>query len=695
MKISLSQLIELYNNRQYEEVEQSSRRFLEAEPEHAYGWHLAAANAMQMGRLEVALERVAKAVVLLPGEVSFLNTQGSIYRQLGQLQQACDSYQKAATLDSANTDTLYNLANLYRDMGDSAKAIELYGKVLELDSRFHAARLNRANLYRHIGDASSAESELHSLMTMGGGTVQALFGLGQAILDQGRYAEAEGCFRQVLQHTPDDMAAVFALGNVLWSQGRITEAESCHRQCVGQMPGFYQAWNNLGNDLRDQGLQLEALDCYYKAIELHPEYMQAHSNLLLELNAVLENGGRLLQEHLRWDRQHAGALLQPRSFHNDRSPDKVLKIGYVSSDFCHHSVAFFIEGILRHHDAERFHITCYSNLLKPDEKTDTIRSLADCWREIGCLSDDSVAALICEDGIDILVDLSGHTSHHRLLVFARKPAPIQVTYLGYPATTGMQAMDYRISDTIADPAASDAFHRENVIRLPRCFIAYSPYEYAPEVSALPADSAGFIRFVSFNHRLKIGPDVIKLWSRVLHAVPNSRLMVKHFSFIDDVIRKHFLDLFSQQGISPERIEAFAWAKSPEEHLSYYHRVDVALDSFPYNGTTTTCESLWMGVPVVTLAGGLHAGRVGSSLMRSVGLADLVACDEDAYVEIARKLAEQRSKLREIRSTLRRDMLLSELCDSVSLVRALESEYRKMWQHWLDAEDGHKENRAKN
>ena len=687
MNISLGKLIELYNSGKHEDLESACQQLLKREPDHAYGWHLAAANAMQMGKLEDALQRVNEALKLMPEEVSFLNTQGSVYRQLARMDEARDSYQRALKLDPQQFDTLYNLANLYRDSGEYDAAIDLYRQLLARDERFHSARINLADLCRQMGDFQSAEAEFRTLFELDGGTLQALFGLGQVLLEQGKHEGAESCFREVLHAAPDDPGAHFYLGNVLWSQGKISEAEVCHRQSVKLMPEFHQAWNNLGNDLRDQGEQQQALNCYRKAIELNPSYMQAHSNLLFELNCSTTDGTVLLAEHRRWDEMHARPLLQQLKFSNERSAQRRLRIGYVSSDFCNHSVAYFIEGVLKHHDAEQFEISCYSNLLKPDDRTAVIRSLAHNWREIGHLSDDAAAQLIRSDQIDILIDLSGHTSHHRLQLFARKPAPLQVTYLGYPATTGMQVMDYRISDGVADPAYSDAFYSERLIRLPRCFIAFTPYEAAPDVAALPVDEAGFIRFVSFNHMAKIGPDVIKLWSRLLHAVPDSRLMVKHFSFKDEGVRDHLLKLFADQDIASERIEIFTWASSCEEHLGYYRQADIALDSFPYNGTTTTCEALWMGVPVVTLAGKLHAGRVGSTLVSSVGLETLIADDEDAYIDIVRNLAADRARLREVHATLRDKMLASELCDAKSLTVALEGEFRAMWQQWLESEDG--------
>lgn len=688
MNILLNQLIELYNSGKHEEAEYAFQQLLDADPDNAYAWHLAAVNAIQLADMEAALRRVEKAVRLMPEEITFLNTQGSIYRQLGGMYEAGLSYQRVLELDPENIDTLYNLANLFRDAGQYSDAIGFYKQVLDANAHFHSARHNLANLYNQLGDGVSAEREFRLLIDTDGNSLQVKLGLGQALLNQARYEEAETVFREILQADPDDtLHAMFYLGNTLLPQGKVTEAEYCHRQTAKRAPGFDQVWNNLGNDLRDQGKQLEALNCYREAVSVNPSYMKAHSNLLFELNCIIKEGDELIKEHLQWNELHARPLLQPHSFNCDRSATRQLRIGYVSPDFCNHSVAYFIEGILKHHDAEKFHVSCYSNLLNPDERTETLRKLAHNWREIGGLSDDAAAELIRSDKIDILVDLSGHTANHRLLVFARKPAPVQVTYLGYPASTGMQVMDYRITDCVADPMYSDEFHSERLIRLPRCFIAFTPCENAPEVSVLPVDAVGFIRFVSFNHMAKIGPDLIRLWSRVLHAVPDSRLMVKHFSFRDEGVRAHFLKLFADQGIASERIEIFTWASSSEEHLAYYRQADIALDSFPYNGTTTTCEALWMGVPVVTLAGKLHAGRVGSTLVSRVGLEDLIAEDEDAYINIVADLAADRGRLRGIRATLREKMFNSELCDAKSLTMALETQYRTMWQYWLEAGEG--------
>jgi len=682
---SFEAAVEAYQRGAYQEAEKLCRSFLATCPDHAHSLHLAAAIALKSNEPDKALVYVNQALARVPEELNFLNTRGSILKSSGRLDEAKATYEKILDISPDHLDSMFNLANLLQQQGDMADAERWLLKVLAVNENYHPARLNLGFIYKGTGRVEEAEASFRALLEMGGGSVKALHGLGQTLFDGGKFEASESCFEQLVDLNPEDGDAWFFLGNSKHAQGKICEAEASHRRALTLLPEFSRAWNNLGNDLRDQGRQHDAIRCYREAIQHDPYYMRAHSNLLLELNCTLNDGAQLLKEHRHWNEMHVGKQWNYQPFIMDRDQQRRLRIGYVSSDFCHHSVAYFMAGILKHHDSDLFHVTCYSNLLKPDEKTEELHSYADRWQEIGRLSDDEAAGMIRKDAIDILVDLSGHTSHHRLLLFSRKPAPIQLTYLGYPATTGMSAMQYRITDAIADPAISDAWHSEDVVRLSRCFIAFTPDGITPDISEPPSLQDGFIRFVSFNHLAKVGPDVVRLWARVLQSVPDSRLLLKHFSMKDIKVRKRYLALFSSYGITEDRVECHNWASGREEHLGLYRQADIALDSFPYNGTTTTCEALWMGVPVITLAGTLHAGRVGATLLDSVGLSELVAGDDDAYVEIACKLASDGERLRQMRSGLRERMRASPLCDVKGMASVLENEYRVMWQRWCHFE----------
>ncbi|MEW6330081.1 MAG: hypothetical protein AB1560_01340 [Pseudomonadota bacterium] len=371
-----------------------------------------------------------------------------------------------------------------------------------------------------------------------------------------------------------------------------------------------------------------------------------------------------------------------RAHANDRSPGRRLKIGYVSSDFRRHSVAWFIEPVLAQHDRERFEVHCYANHFQEDEVTRRIMSHADHWCRIFGTPDEGVADQIRADRIDILVDLNGHTAMNRLLVFARKPAPVQVTWLGYPNTTGLSAMDYRLTDGFADPVGQTGhLHSEKLVRLPECFSCYQPPADAPAVSELPARNKGRVSFGSFNKLNKITPGVMKLWAGILRAVPGSRLILKSTGLGEPAMQQTVRDAFMRREVTPDRIELLGHDPSSAGHLGRYADIDIGLDPFPYNGTTTTCEALWMGVPVVTLAGKVHAGRVGVSQMSNLGLTELIARTPEEYIAITTSLARNLEDLARLRSELRDRLLASPLTDAPRFTRNLEQAYHNMWEDW--------------
>jgi protein O-GlcNAc transferase len=360
----------------------------------------------------------------------------------------------------------------------------------------------------------------------------------------------------------------------------------------------------------------------------------------------------------------------------------------VSPDLRSHSVAFFVEPLLKTHDRARFDVFCYADVRHPDAVTERLKGLTDHWRDIVGLDDVEVARLICEDRVDILVDLAGHTAHNRLLVFARKPAPIQIAYLGYPNTRGFDDMDYWLTDALADPPGeSGRFYVEEIVRLPNGFNCYQPPPQSPPVSPLPALETGHINLGSFNNATKINEGVIACWAAILHAVPQARLILKARALADRQTRKRLEQYFIGYGIPVERVEMIGWIPASADHLELYDRVDIALDTFPYNGHTTTCEALWMGVPVITLAGKVHAGRVGVSLLTQAGLSELIAESPQAYVDMAVGLTRDRERLAELRQGLRGRIKRSPLTDATGLTCAIEAAYRTMWQTWCQRTQG--------
>jgi predicted O-linked N-acetylglucosamine transferase (SPINDLY family) len=359
-----------------------------------------------------------------------------------------------------------------------------------------------------------------------------------------------------------------------------------------------------------------------------------------------------------------------------------LRIGYLSPDFCSHSVAFFVEPLLATHDRGSFEILCYANVTQPDQITEHLQRLGHTWRDIVRLRDEDVAVQIRQDHVDILVDLTGHTANNRLQVFARKPAPVQVAYLGYPNTRGFTAMDYWLSDAHADPPGqTERFYVEEIVRLPHGFNCYRPPAANPDVRALPARAVGHITFGSFNNAPKVNARVIALWARILNALPEARLIMKARQLVDSATKANFHRLFEQHGVTPERVEMISWVPSSTAHLELYNRIDIGLDCFPYNGHTTTCEALWMGVPVITLAGLTHAGRVGVSLLSQVGLGELIADTPEVYAELAVALARDLVRLETLRHGLRDRVTQSPLTDASIITRSFEAAYRQMWRRW--------------
>ena len=444
--------------------------------------------------------------------------------------------------------------------------------------------------------------------------------------------------------------------------------------------------------LQDQGKLGEALASLTHQVELAPDFAEAQSARLRCFNFDPKwSPAEICAAHREWAAARADkfrpAAESPNpdaeTHANSRDPERPLRVGYVSPDFRVHSVAYFFQAILAAHDAGAFHAICYANAPQKDDMTAHLKQLAGDWRETYSMNDDQVAALIRTDKIDILVDLAGHTGLNRMLTFARRPAPVQISYLGYCCTTGLAAIDYRLSDWRTDPKGQEVVHAETLYRLERSFLCYGAPDSAPEVGPLPSMSGteSAITFGSFNTLAKVTPQVVALWAKVMHAVPGSRFILKAKSLSDAATRLRYRALFESHGIAGERLEMLGRIKDKGDHLAAYGRLDIALDTFPYNGVTTSCEAMWMGVPVVTLEGRSHAGRLCATLLHAVGLARLIAGGEAAYVEIAKGLAEDGAALAALRADLRRRLQQSELRDGPGLTRAVEAAYRDMWRKW--------------
>jgi len=511
--------------------------------------------------------------------------------------------------------------------------------------------------------------------------------LGTALAGLGQYDDAVASFHRALAIAPEHVDAEANLGATLRDQGRLGAAAAAFERAIARDPRHADALANLAGARAEQGRAAEAIALYRRALAADPRRADAHSGLLLALHYDdCIDADALHAEHRRWAACHVASVAAFTDHPDNRpQPERRLRLGYVSPNLRAHSVAYFIEPVLAAHDRRGFEVFAYADVARPDAITQRLRGLVDVWRDLGGHDDDAVAAQVRADRIDILVDLAGHTGGHRLGVFARRPAPLAISYLGYPDTTGLGAIDYRLSDARADPPGiADRRCRETLIRLDGGFLCYRPPEDAPGVAPLPALARGTVTFGSFNNLAKLSPTTLKLWSAVLDAVPGSRLMLKARALGDAETRDRVAKLFAERGIAADRLDLYGQATSVAAHLALYREIDIGLDPAPYNGATTTCEALWMGVPVITLAGDRHAGRVGASLLGGLGLDDMIAPSPDAYVATAAKYAADRDRLAGLRATLRTRVLRGPLTDAKGFTQGLEATYRTLWRRWCES-----------
>jgi predicted O-linked N-acetylglucosamine transferase (SPINDLY family) len=465
---------------------------------------------------------------------------------------------------------------------------------------------------------------------------------------------------------------------------RPDEAIAACRQAIALNPNLPEVHNNLGNSLRDKGQLDEAIAAYRQAIALNPNLAEAHSNLILTLQYHPAYDARAIaQELCRWNQQHAQPLRKfIHSHSNDRNPARRLRIGYLSTDFWSHASALFLHPLLKNHDPRQVERFCYAHVPHPDAMTSQFQRDSDAWRNIVGLSDEQVAQQIRQDRIDILVDLKLHTAGNRLLIFARKPAPVQVTWLGYPGSTGLTTIDYRLTDPHLDPLGIDeSIYSEKTIRLPETFWCYDPLDGRDvHVNTLPAQKTGVVTFGSLNNFCKINVGTLNLWAKVLRQVDHSRLLLLAHQGSH---RQWTLDRLSGEGIDPARVE-FIPFQPRRKYLKVYHRIDIGLDCFPCNGHTTSLDSFWMGVPVITLVGERAFSRAGCSQLSNLGLRELAGQTPDEFVTIVVELANDLPRLSALRSTLRNRMEQSPLMDAPNFARNIEAAYREMWRNWCNS-----------
>ncbi len=607
----------------------------------------------------------------------------------GRLAAAAAGYRAILRDDPAHAHANNNLAILLRATGRGEEAVVRYRQAVRTAPEDAAIRCNLSCALADLDRGDEAAAAVRVALSLRPDHADAWFNAGN-LCGTADDAGAATAYRRALRLVPGMGEALSNLGDVHKRQGDSSLAIDLYHAAIAARPDLPQPVVNLGEALKGQGRIAEAIQVFQSGLERHPGLALLHSNLLFALHYTPWVPPEVIaRAHAFWNERHARPLTPfGKRFANDRSPGRRLRVGYVSPDFRAHACAYFIEALLRGHDRAAVEVTGYALSRHEDAVTGRLKALADGWRSLAGLDDAAAAALIERDRIDILVDLAGHTAGGRPLIFARKPAPVQVAWLGYPDTTGMPAIDARLTDAAADPPGrTDCWHAERMIRLPKGFLAYRPPQGIDAPQDPPALAGGVVTFGSFNNAAKVTPEVVRVWSAILRRLPSARLVLKGGAFADPPTCARYARQFADNGVAPDRIELLPPLPATDHHLRAYGRIDIALDTFPYNGTTTTCETLWMGVPVVTLAGRHHVARVGASLLTQCGLPDLVATDEAGYVETAVALAQDRPRLAALRRDLRGMLERSPLLDHQGFASTVEEAYRGLWLRWLESATG--------
>jgi predicted O-linked N-acetylglucosamine transferase (SPINDLY family) len=578
------------------------------------------------------------------------------------------------------TQELFEAALRHHQSGRLSEAEQLYRQILQIDSG-HADALQLLGVLAHqVGRNDIAVELIGSAIKINGTEAIYHSNLGVAFWSLGQFDEAIVVCCRALLLKPDYADAWNNLGNGLKEVGYNNSAIIAYNAALRINPTLANAYTNLGNVQKDLARHEEAVASYRAAVRCSPEVADVHSNLLMGLSYLNGVGEQTIYEAARDFAARLESNLPDTVFSNKPDPERRLRIGYVSGDFCQHPVGYFLSGVLANHDKAQVEIFCYSNNPKEDGLTAQLRSIVDHWRSVVGMSDQDAANLITADQIDVLIDLAGHTAMNRLSMFALKPAPVQVTWIGCPGTSGLKAMDYILGDRHVAPAPSAPYFTEKLWHLPNSYLCFSPPNLECPVGIPPSAKSGPITFGSFNNNAKNSAFTIELWVRILKSLPESRLFLRSKTFGSEIGRQNMIARFEDRGIVRERLILEGWSQGRGEMLGAYNRIDVALDPTPYGGATTTADALWMGVPVVTLRGETWVGRMSTSVLSTIGLPDLVASSADEYVEIATRLAGDSRRLIDLRSSLRL-RVEQDLCDGITFTRDVEHAFRGMWRAW--------------
>lgn len=661
---------------------ESYEKAVRIRPHHLESYLALGSLLKKVGQSKRAIEIYQKALSFAKKNISLLEGLGHAFLEENLYQEAMSTFSEILRIDPRHTGTLNNLGNLLLERGDTQKALSYYRQAVKNEPDCAGSHSNLANALSLIGETEEASTHFEKAFALNPH-------LSSTKVNYSAHQQSLGKHDQVF-YSLEESSSLEENADIPWinkgthhlQAGELTEAERCFRHALPlSRENLDEVYDKLGSVYLSYRDYKKAIEYYEKAIQENPHNEQHLSNLLFSLHYSSENHPlTIFERHKEWGRIHAEEA-QKRYTHLPQKKER-LRIGYLSPDFCDHSVAAFSLPLLEKHDRTQFEVYCYARVLSPDGMTEKMKALSDQWRSVVGLSPESIAQLIHSDQIDILVDLAGHSRENCLKALTYKPAPIQMTYLGYPSTTGVPEVDYRLTSPLAEVEGAQRYYTESLLYLPETFLCYNPPEMAPPVASSPVLHKGRITFGSFNNIRKVGPEVVDVWAQILAHVPDAEIVIKYGSLKDPRLSEEILNQFLRWGVVGSRVHLIEGQPSKEEHLAQYAQIDIALDPFPYNGVTTSCEALWMGVPVLTLAQDTHCSRVGAQILHTLQLDEWITFHKEDYIERAVAYAQNRERLVELRSSLRDKMLPSPLCNASTFTKNVEQEYLKVWQQWL-------------
>ena len=675
--------VTLYELKQYEDALLNYDKAIAFSPHFAQAYYNRGNVYKELKRFEVALLDYSKAIELNPDYFEAHLNLGNVLQELNRQCEALECYERVIVLRPDYAEAYSNRGNALLALKRYEEAIILYDKALALKFDFAEVYSNRGVALYKLKRYQESIISYDKAISLKPDYADAYLNKGNVLEQLNRYEEALLSYGQATVLIPDSPDAYNNSGNVLAMLCRYEESIKNYEKAIYLKPDFAEAYSNRGNVLQDLSHSAEAENSYRNALKLKPDYSDAYNNLLCTLNYTFHDVANNLQDALNYGKMASEKVDYTYSSWECKARPKRLRVGFVSGDFRNHAVSYFLDIIIKQLDPSIIELVAYSTEDKNDELTERIKPYFSAWRPLLGVEDKQAAQLIHQDGIHILIDLAGHTAKNRLPVFAWKPAPIQVSWLGYSATTGLTAMDYYLGDPYVSPVEEEWHFTEKIWRLPESYLCYTPPAELIVIKPLPALGTGHVTFCCFNNLLKVNDTVIALWSRVLHAVPRSVLFLRTKQLTNESIQENIIRQFAIHGIARERLILEGSYVTRKELFEEYNRVDISLDPFPYTGTTTSAEGLWMGVPVLTRKGDRFLSHVGESIAHNSGLVDWIAEDDDDYVAKAIMHTANLERLATLRSGLRAQVLASPLFDAPRFARHFEEALWGMWKQYSE------------